>query len=196
VITSRKIHPAVRNHRQVAIANSGFFIVKTLKKRYDLAMTYHSKSEKETQKIAGKLAIKIMKSTTSPRLAGLRRASVIALEGELGAGKTTFMRGFAEALGINAKIKSPTFVLMKKYRIPRPTALLRYCATALIHLDCYRVRDHRDLATLDLKTIFNTPGNVVLIEWPERVSKILPKKLIKVHIDHIDENKRKIIISQ
>jgi len=161
-----------------------------------------SKSEKETQKIASDLATKIIKSPTSPRLAGLRRASVITLEGELGAGKTTFVKGFAKALGIKAKIKSPTFVLMKYYpimhyalrikkTIRNPQSVIR----KLYHLDCYRVRDHKDLATLDLKSLFKSPDNIILIEWPERVSKILPKKLIKVHIDHISKSERKINIS-
>ncbi|OGN03600.1 MAG: tRNA (adenosine(37)-N6)-threonylcarbamoyltransferase complex ATPase subunit type 1 TsaE [Candidatus Yanofskybacteria bacterium RIFCSPHIGHO2_01_FULL_42_12] len=149
-------------------------------------MIYLSKSEKETQKIAGDLALKIMKNP-STRL----RASVITLEGKLGAGKTTFVKGFAKALGIKAKIKSPTFVLMKKYPILPITYNLKP-KTCLYHLDCYRVRDHRDLITLDLKTIFNESRSIILIEWPERVSKILPKKLIKVHIDHVSESKRKI----
>lgn len=148
-------------------------------------MVYYSKNEKETQKIAGDLARKVIIS---------KNPTVIALEGELGAGKTTFVKGFAKALGIKSKIKSPTFVLMKKYKIPRNSISHIPYSIFLVHLDCYRVRDHRDLATLDLKTIFNTPNNIVLIEWPERISKILPKKLIKVHIDHIDNNKRKIMI--
>ena len=167
-------------------------------------MTYRSRSEKETQKIAGDLATKIIKSHASLKP---RMASIIALEGELGAGKTTFVKGFAKALGIKAKVKSPTFTLMKEYKFP---SLKRSQNTNhktqinskfkisnskhLVHLDCYRVRDHRDLATLDLKTIFNESHNIVLIEWSERISKILPKKLIRVHIDHIDENKRKITI--
>ena len=151
-------------------------------------MIYLSKSEKETQKIAGDLALKIMKNP-STRL----RASVITLEGKLGAGKTTFVKGFAKALGIKAKVKSPTFVLMKKYPL-KLASLHAYQLANLYHLDCYRVRDHRDLTTLDLKSLFKSPDNIVLIEWPERVSKILPKKLIRVHIDHIDNNKRKITI--
>lgn len=154
-------------------------------------MIYLSKSEKETQKIAGDLAIKIVKNTT---LGKLRRASVIILEGELGAGKTVFAKGFAKALGVNAKIKSPTFVLMKYYSIPALGYKLR-AKSWLYHLDCYRARDYRDLATLDLKTIFSDPHNIVLVEWPERVSKILPKKLMRIHIDHINENERKITIT-
>ena len=170
-------------------------------------MVKTSKSEKETHKIAGKLAEKIMKGPSTrlpptPRLWRAGRASVITLEGELGAGKTTFVKGFARALGVKAKIKSPTFVLMRYYpitnyalcikrKIRNPQSAIR----KLYHLDCYRVRDHKDLATLDLKSLFKLPDNIVLVEWPERVSKILPKKLIKVHIDHIDRNKRKIKIT-
>lgn len=148
-------------------------------------MIYYSKSDKETGKIAGKLASKVIK---------IKKPVVIVLEGELGAGKTTFVKGFAKALGVNAKIKSPTFVLMKKYLTHIPYSIF-HVQKYLYHLDCYRVKDHRDLATLDLKTIFYEPRNIVLVEWPKRVSKILPRKLIKVHIDHIDKNKRKITIS-
>jgi len=148
-------------------------------------MVYHSKGEKETRKIAEQLAQKVIK---------LQKTTVIALEGELGAGKTTFVKGFAKALGIKAKIKSPTFVLMKKYPIPAPCSMI-HVSRFLYHLDCYRVRDHKDLETLDLKSIFSSPDSIVLIEWPERVSKILPKNIIRVHIDHINEHKRKITIS-
>lgn len=149
-------------------------------------MTFISKSKKETQKIAENLARKVVSS---------KNPVVVALEGELGAGKTTFAKGFARALGVRTKIKSPTFVLMKKYTISESTALPRYCAKRwLYHLDCYRVRDHRDLATLDLKSIFNSPENIILIEWPERIQKILPKKRITIHIDHVSEHERKIRI--
>ncbi|MBI4158223.1 MAG: tRNA (adenosine(37)-N6)-threonylcarbamoyltransferase complex ATPase subunit type 1 TsaE [Candidatus Yanofskybacteria bacterium] len=165
-------------------------------------MVYYSKSEKETQKIASDLAIKTIKSSTSPSQTRLRRANVVTLEGELGAGKTTFVKGFAKALGIKTKIKSPTFVLMKYYpityyvlRIKKSIRNPQSVVRKLYHLDCYRVRDHRDLTTLNLKTMFNSSENIILIEWPERIKKILPKKLIRVHIDHINKNKRKISIS-
>lgn len=151
-------------------------------------MIYYSKSEKETQKIAKDLALKIV---------GSNGPAIIALEGELGAGKTTLVKGFARALGIKTKIKSPTFVLMKKYAIHESTALLRHRAKQwLYHIDCYRVRDRRDLTTLGLNLIFKSSENIVIVEWPERVRKILPKKIIRVHIDHVDKNKRKITISK
>ncbi len=137
-----------------------------------------SKSPRETQKIAADLAHKIIKT---------KKGAIIALEGELGAGKTTFIKGFSKALGIKSKIKSPTFVLMKKYKVPGGTF-------NLYHLDCYRAGDHKDLKIPELKEIMNMSHNIVLIEWAERVEEILPKKHIKIHIDHIDKNKRKIQI--
>lgn len=148
-------------------------------------MIHYSKSEKETHSIAGNLALKLIKFI---------KPAVVALEGELGAGKTTFVKGFAKALGIKSKIKSPTFNLMKKYKffLSGKTQILN--PKFLIHLDCYRIRDHKDIAVLDLKSIFKSPENIVIVEWPERISKILPKKLIRVHIDHIDKNVRKLTI--
>ncbi len=140
-------------------------------------MIFTSHSAKETQKIAADLARKIIKT---------KKGAVIALEGELGAGKTVFAKGFAKALGIKSKIKSPTFVLMKKYNVPG--------AISLYHLDCYRIGDHKDLKIPELKEILDASHNIVLIEWAERVEEILPKKHIKIHIDHINKNTRKIII--
>ena len=146
-------------------------------------MIYLSKNYKETQKLAGSLVEKVASSNNS------KKALVIALEGELGAGKTTFVQGLAKALKIKAKVKSPTFVLIKKYKV-RASKEFQY----LYHLDCYRLRDHHDLETLGIKAILNNPDNLVLIEWSDRVKKILPKKHIKIHIDHISDKERKITI--
>ncbi len=140
-------------------------------------MIFTSHSPKETQKIAADLAHKIIKT---------QKGAVIALEGELGAGKTVFVKGFAKALGIKSKIKSPTFVLMKKYV---------FRGINLYHLDCYRVEDEKDLKISDFKEILEMSHNIVLIEWAERVKEIIPKKHITVHIDHVSENERKIKIT-
>ena len=140
-------------------------------------MKFVSKSPKETQKIAADLAHKIIK---------IKKGVIIALEGELGAGKTTFIQGFAKALGIESKIKSPTFVLMKKYSIKN--------GINLYHLDCYRVSDEKDLKIPEINEIITESCDIVLIEWAERVQKILPKKHLTVHIDHISEKERKITI--
>lgn len=137
-------------------------------------MIYYSNSPKETQKIASNLAAKI-------------KSGILTLEGELGAGKTTFVQAFAKALGVTAKVKSPTFNIIKKYR-----SHIRY----IFHIDCYRLKDHKEAIPLGMKDIFQEKNVIVLIEWPERISKILPKKLTKVHIDHIAPSKRKITIKK
>ncbi len=141
-------------------------------------MIYTSKSPKDTKKLASKLAKK-----TKRLFHG--KAAIIALEGELGAGKTTFVQGFAKAFGVKSKIKSPTFVLMKIYK-KRPYAIY--------HIDCYRLKDYRDLLPLGIKDIFNNKDNIVLVEWADRISRILPPKHTTIHIDHIDSKTRKISI--
>ncbi|HEY4507201.1 MAG TPA: tRNA (adenosine(37)-N6)-threonylcarbamoyltransferase complex ATPase subunit type 1 TsaE [Candidatus Paceibacterota bacterium] len=142
-----------------------------------------SKSVKSTQKIATEIARKTMENRLGSS------AVVVALEGELGAGKTTFVKAFAKYLGVRSHITSPTFVIMKNYKLKSKSYKL------LVHIDAYRLRDYRDLLPLGIEEIISNPENIVLIEWAERVSKILPKKYIKIHIDHIDNNSRKITLN-
>lgn len=143
-------------------------------------MITKSKSPTETQEIAKKVAKRVAVKH------GVKQAVVLALEGELGAGKTVFTQGFAKALGIKQKITSPTFVLMKPYKIKDHM---------LYHIDAYRLKDHRDLEALGVKELIKDPQNILLIEWSDRVSQILPKKHIKIHIDHLDQHTRKISIT-
>jgi len=143
-------------------------------------MIFVTNNPKETEKLAGFLLKKINNSV-------LKKATVIALEGELGAGKTVLVRGLAKALGIKANIKSPTFNLIKYYKAK---------VKVLYHLDCYRLNNHKDLEVLGIKEILKNPLNIVVIEWAERVRKILPRKHLKVHIDHIAERERKISINE
>ncbi len=146
-------------------------------------MEFLSKSSKETQKLAENLAKKSTKKFLQKE-----GSLVIGLEGELGAGKTTFVKGFAKGLGVKNKISSPTFVLMKNYKLKTTNYKLLY------HIDAYRLKDHKDLNQLGAKEILNSPENIVLIEWSDRVKKILPKNYLKIHIDHIDVGTRKISI--
>lgn len=141
-----------------------------------------TKNSKETGRLAQVLAKEL--SRKAPKDGAL----VIGLEGELGAGKTTFIKAFAKGLGIKEKVLSPTFVLMKIYKIKSSNYQF------LIHIDAYRLKDHRDLLPLGIKDILNDPKNIVLIEWSDRVEKVLPKKYVKIHFDHVDGNTRKITI--
>ncbi len=114
---------------------------------------------------------------------------IVALEGELGAGKTTFVQAFAAALGVAEKLKSPTFTIFKKYKIDAgPFA-------SLYHIDCYRLKDSNDLKALGIQEILCQPDAIILIEWAERVADILPAKRTTIHIDHVAEQKRRITIS-
>lgn len=148
-------------------------------------MIFNSHSPKETQKIASDLAQKIIKT---------KKGAIIAMEGELGSGKTTFIQGFMASLGIEEKVKSPTFVLMKKYSILKNFKFKILNSKFVYHLDCYRIADHKDLRIPEFEEILNEEGSIVFIEWAERIKEILPKKHITVHIDHISENERKITI--
>ena len=156
-------------------------------------MIRKTKSARETQKIAADLARKIVK------LKPQKHARVFALEGELGAGKTTFIQGFARALKIKQRITSPTFVLIKHYILRRqgvgaPT--LRRGYKLLYHIDAFRLKDWHDLVSLGIKDVFASPGNIVLIEWAERVRPVLPQKRTMIHIDHLEKGTREIAITE
>jgi tRNA threonylcarbamoyladenosine biosynthesis protein TsaE len=139
-----------------------------------------SKNTRETQRIAADLAHSIITKKSTPR------AKVVALYGELGAGKTTFVQGFARALGIRRTIKSPTFLIMREYPIT---------SGSLFHLDCYRIHGIKDIASLDIRHIFTNRENIVLIEWAERIGKILPRDTVTVHFEHAGATQRMITIS-
>ncbi len=145
-----------------------------------------TQSARETKAVARLFAKEV--------LAGLKmgkKATVIALSGPLGAGKTTFAQGFASGLGVREKIKSPTFVLVKEYAIPRFT-LHASRFTNFYHLDCYRLESRKETVTLGLKEILADPRNLVLIEWAEKIKRALPKKIITVKLFHVGENSRNI----
>ena len=145
-----------------------------------------TKTEKETQKLAGELAKKLIKKN------GAKSALVMALKGELGSGKTTFIKGFSKALGVKEKVLSPTFVLIHKHRIS-----IKYKVSGikyLYHIDAYRLKSEKDLLKLGVKEIFTNPGNIVLIEWADRVKKTIPKNAVWIKFEHISNNKRKITI--
>lgn len=142
-----------------------------------------TKNSKETQKVAAELAKKLIKKKVN-------KALLIALEGELGGGKTTFVKGFSKTLGVKEKVLSPTFVLIHKHKIHTQHSTFN----TLYHIDAYRLNSKKDLLKLGAKGIFANPENIVLIEWADRVKKIIPKNTIWIHFDHLDKEKRKITI--
>ncbi len=141
-----------------------------------------TRSTHETRRVAHLFAKEIVRA---PRGRGAR---VLALQGELGAGKTTFVQGFAHALGVKEKVKSPTFVLMKIYPLKKQN--FRH----LIHVDCYRLASHRDLVHLGFKEMLKDPNAVILIEWAERIKKILPRDAIHIQFTHTEKSYGRTII--
>ena len=141
-----------------------------------------TRSAGETKKIASILASETLQSKTQ------RSALVIALSGDLGAGKTTFAQGFAEALGIKERVLSPTFVIMKIYAIQKRAQIKHF-----IHIDCYRIHSSRDLASLGVKEIFKDARAIVLIEWPERIRGLIPKNALWVRFRHGKKENERIL---
>lgn len=140
-----------------------------------------TKNEKETTKLAKILANEILKhKKVYPERS--RGALVIGLEGNLGAGKTTFIQAFAKGTGIKRRLTSPTFVLMKKYN-------------NLYHLDCYRIKNSQDVLAMDFKEIISNPKNIVLIEWAEKIKRILPKNKIWIKFKILGKTQRIITFS-
>ena len=109
--------------------------------------------------------------------------NVVALYGDLGAGKTVFAKGIAAGLGITGDITSPTFSLMEVYE----------GNITLYHFDLYRIEDPNEFANLSFEEYWEGDG-VSVIEWPEIAKEILPSKKINVRIEYIDENRRTITI--
>ena len=158
-------------------------------------------SAKQTQSIAKVLAEEILKSKYE------KRAIILALSGELGAGKTTFLQGFAMGLGIDEKINSPTFVIMKRFEIEDQSTKISRKFSArpstfkkvlwfknFYHLDCYRLNDRKEILDLGFKEIISNPENIIAIEWGELIKKILPKDVIKIEFRHLEGDKREILI--
>jgi len=118
--------------------------------------------------------------------------AVIALQGDLGAGKTTFTQGFLQGLGSKKRVTSPTFILMRRHKL---AAHKRFAN--VFHIDAYRLRKPEQLAALDLEVVLEGPRNIVLIEWPEQAKKFLPKKAIWIKFKYgKKENERTITIKK
>jgi tRNA threonylcarbamoyladenosine biosynthesis protein TsaE len=107
---------------------------------------------------------------------------VIGVSGELGAGKTTFIRGACRSLGVEEPVSSPTFTIGHRYKAPIPVA----------HLDLYRLQGISDAEWGDLEPYFD--GTIAFVEWPEHADGWLPSVRIAVRMEHVDETHRRITI--
>ena len=152
-------------------------------------------SEQETREFAKKFASR------------LKGGIVLCLHGELGAGKTTFVKGLAEGLNIKENITSPTFTLMNAYEIGLQTtdhrlrhelAVVRSPASAvvqLVHIDTYRLKDEKELLEIGAEDYIGASDSITVIEWPEKIANFLKtKKIIEIFLKHASGDEREIII--
>lgn len=111
-----------------------------------------------------------------------KKGSVYAVRGQLGAGKTVIAKGIAQGLGIKDDITSPTFLLLEEYpEIP------------FYHFDLYRIMNPEELDNLCFEEYWESAG-ISVVEWPERAGDRLPLDAIRIDIERIDDNKRRIVI--
>jgi tRNA threonylcarbamoyladenosine biosynthesis protein TsaE len=148
-------------------------------------------SEKQTFNLGKKLA------------KTLKGGEVLALTGNLGAGKTVLIKGIAAGLGIKKIITSPTFVLMKVY--PLKAKSYKLTANKMIHIDCYRTTSPQEIADIGATEYFGRPDSIVVVEWAEKIKEILPAltsrrrgepagHIKKITIKLKDKNSREIMI--
>lgn len=118
-------------------------------------------------------------------------ATVVGLSGDLGAGKTAFVKCIASILGINEVVTSPTFILEKVYIIPRGSiAGERF--TKLIHIDAYRLESGKEMRALDWNALLLDEHNLIFMEWPEQVKDALPEDIINLSFEYAGEGVRKV----
>tara|TARA_Y100000817_G_scaffold132787_1_gene103953 strand:+ start:268 stop:678 length:411 start_codon:yes stop_codon:yes gene_type:complete len=113
----------------------------------------------------------------------IKAGDIIAIEGEIGAGKTTFIKGILKGLGYKGNVNSPTYTLINEYQAD----------SKIIHIDCYREKNINrwiDIGFID----YLNDNNIIIIEWPEYIRKILPSDTIDIYIKHIEESIREIKI--
>lgn len=139
-----------------------------------MVKSHISKNESDTRQTARELA----KEFTG--------GEVITLYGELGAGKTVFAKGIAEGLCISDTVTSPTFTILHMYE----------GRLKLYHFDMYRITDVSELPEIGYYEAVSDSGGVCVIEWAENIKDELPQNLIKVSIEKIDGNKRKITVEK
>lgn len=125
----------------------------------------------------------------------LKGGEVLALVGDLGSGKTTFMKGLAEGLKVNEVITSPTFVLLKSYhgKISAPgRSASGGKDIELVHVDAYRVDTIEDIKSVGIEDYLNRDDVILAIEWADKIKKILPKNAIEIKFKTLNKNKREI----
>ncbi len=116
----------------------------------------------------------------------LSAGDTVLLRGNLGAGKTVFSRGFARGLGITEPVSSPTYTIVQEYELPQ--------SGRLYHLDLYRITDVNAALAFGVDEFLDDPRGIALVEWPDRISGILPEQAVCIEIEHLSDTERRITI--
>lgn len=149
----------------------------------------HTQSFQETQEIGKELSKNLIPG------------QIICLSGELGTGKTTFVQGILKGLKVRGPYTSPTFLIMKQYKkkisnlksqISNKSQKLNSQTQSIYHVDAYRVKE-KDILNLGWEEIISQPDNLVIIEWAERIKKIIPGNAQWIKFSWEEKEKRKIV---
>lgn len=117
----------------------------------------------------------------------LNNGNVLCLYGNLGSGKTSFVQGLARGLGIDKRIISPTFIIIRSYILKKSN---------FYHVDLYRISGSNDLISLGLPELIDSKENILAIEWAEKLEEFLPRNRIDLRFEQIGDNTRKISIGR
>ncbi|MDY7110653.1 MAG: tRNA (adenosine(37)-N6)-threonylcarbamoyltransferase complex ATPase subunit type 1 TsaE [Planctomycetota bacterium] len=138
-----------------------------------------SHSEAQTRRLAVRLASR------------LRPGDVIALTGPLGAGKTCFVRGLAEGLGLDpADVSSPTFIMCQEYEPAEGQG-----GALLVHVDGYRLMSEDELATIGWEEYLEARDAIIAVEWADRLGEALPEERLQIEMSHVDAQSRRLCFS-
>lgn len=119
--------------------------------------------------------------------------NLIFLKGELGSGKTAFVRGLGKSLGIN-RIQSPTYTIIRSYKLSNPVSIEGYRFNAFHHVDLYRIANLEEIQTLGLEEIIADNDNLVAVEWPELIEAKFDFPHRTIGFEVLEGNNRKITI--
>ena len=139
-----------------------------------------TKSAVETKGLAKKIASK------------LKGGDILALVGDLGGGKTTFVKGLAEGFGIK-EVQSPTFTLIRECKRSKQLTDNSKQVKKIYHIDVYRLQSEKEAEELGLEELFQEKDAIFVIEWADKIKSLLPKNAKWIEFDFIDENTRRII---
>jgi tRNA threonylcarbamoyladenosine biosynthesis protein TsaE len=137
------------------------------------SLEFFSKSPEQTRRIGMRLG------------SVLKKGDVVCLQGELGAGKTTFVQGLAQGWGSIDAVSSPTFIIVNLYR--------RADGAQLFHLDTYRLESQPEAEELDLESMLSE--GVLIVEWPERLGSLTPEERQRIKLDHILDEQRLMLFN-